>query len=253
MKVQIKILLIASLLLPSLSHAEHIVTDRPDFTESSKVVESSKIQIETGYTFSESENTQEHTLGELLIRISVLPGLEARLGLNSHAFSKEDSIERSGLQDSSIGIKAMVIPEQQAWIPQTAIIAGTTLPTGGNPYRESNLQPGVKVCFGWELSENWALSSNLNYDRSSEAGIAFNQFSQSLSLGWGFMEQWGAYLEAFSFQPDLLGKTDTTYINTGLTYLVSDDVQLDVRAGSGLNGINKDYFIGFGVSNRFKI
>ncbi len=253
MKIQFKTLLIASLLIPSLSHSEPIVTDRPDFTESSQVVELGKIQIEAGYTFSESDTTQGHTLGELLIRIPVLPRLEARLGINSFAFSNEGSTETSGLQDSSIGIKAMILPEQNGWIPQTSLIAGTTLPTGGNPYSESTLQPGVKFCFGWELSENWALSSNLNYDRSSEAGTAFNEFSQSLSLGWGFADQWGAYLEAFSFQPDLAGKVASTYINTGLTYLISDDLQLDARVGSGLNGINKDYFIGFGASSRFKI
>jgi len=37
-----------------------------------------------------------------------------------------------------------------------------------------------------------------------------------------------------------------------LTFLSSDDVQWDIRAGVGLNDAADDYFIGTGVSIRFK-
>ena len=87
----------------------------------------------------------------------------------------------------------------------------------------------MKLCLGWDINEDWALSSNLNYDRASDSGTSFNEFSQSISLSWGFSEYLGAYLEAFAFQPDLEGSDDTAYINTGLNYLINDDLQLDGR------------------------
>jgi hypothetical protein len=253
-----KILLFTSLLLSVLSissvtYAESIVTDRPDFTESPSSVPPGFIQVEAGYTFAKADEFQEHTVGELLIRMPVSQRIEVRLALNSFAFSEASGVKVSGLQDSSIGLKAELIQMQNSLIPQTAIIVSTTLPTGGNPYREDTLQPGMKLCLGWDINEDWALSSNLNYDRASHSGTSFNEFSQSISLAWGFAEYWGAYLEVFSFQPDLAGSDDTSYINTGLTYLVTDDLQLDGRIGQGLNGLDTDYFVGIGVSNQFRI
>ncbi len=43
----------------------------------------------------------------------------------------------------------------------------------------------------------------------------------------------------------------TKCLNTGLTYLVNADFQLDARAGVGLNGEKNDHFVSFGASRRF--
>lgn len=42
------------------------------------------------------------------------------------------------------------------------------------------------------------------------------------------------------------------YFNGGLTFLVNDDIQWDVRAGKCLNDAADDYFVGTGLSIRFK-
>jgi hypothetical protein len=41
------------------------------------------------------------------------------------------------------------------------------------------------------------------------------------------------------------------YLNGGFTYLVSDDIQLDLRAGFGLSDAADDFFAGPGLSIRF--
>mgnify|MGYP003734665153 CR=1 FL=1 len=40
--------------------------------------------------------------------------------------------------------------------------------------------------------------------------------------------------------------------NGGVTYLFSNDVQFDIRAGYGLNDESDDVFIGSGLSVRFR-
>ena len=40
------------------------------------------------------------------------------------------------------------------------------------------------------------------------------------------------------------------YIDGGLLYLVTDNVQLDASVGYGLNELALDYFCGFGVTIR---
>ena len=42
------------------------------------------------------------------------------------------------------------------------------------------------------------------------------------------------------------------YINGGFTYLITNDIQWDIRAGAGLNDAAEDYFIGTGLSIRFR-
>lgn len=42
------------------------------------------------------------------------------------------------------------------------------------------------------------------------------------------------------------------YCDGGLTYLISSDVQWDIRAGLGLNDAADDFFVGTGLSIRFR-
>lgn len=57
----------------------------------------------------------------------------------------------------------------------------------------------------------------------------------------------------FALFPDASDTADTEhYFNGGFTYLVSDDIQWDIRAGKGLNSSADDYFIGTGVSLRYR-
>ena len=67
------------------------------------------------------------------------------------------------------------------------------------------------------------------------------------------MRKFGAYTEWFALFPH---SADTArpehYFNGGFTYLLSDDIQWDIRAGKGLNGAADDYFVGTGVSLRYR-
>jgi len=63
----------------------------------------------------------------------------------------------------------------------------------------------------------------------------------------------GAYTEWFAVFPDSADTQQTEhYFNGGFTYLISNDIQWDVRAGTGLNDAADDFFVGTGVSIRFR-
>jgi hypothetical protein len=42
------------------------------------------------------------------------------------------------------------------------------------------------------------------------------------------------------------------YINGGLMWLLSDDIQWDIRIGKGLSQGSDDYFVGTGMGIRFR-
>lgn len=97
------------------------------------------------------------------------------------------------------------------------------------------------------------MGSNLNYAYLSEEGDRFHQFSGSLALGYKLTEKWGTYIEYFGFVPASKDGPNKSFFDGGFTYLVNDDLQLDARAGIGaFNGESPDYFVGIGMSWRFR-
>lgn len=235
---------------------EPLISDRPDFTESAETVPRNQTQIEAGYTFSRSGSTRDHTIGEVLVRHALNRRVELRVGLNSYQIVRDPiGGNVSGKDDPSIGFKVKLRDGSEKFAlgrPDIALIVATTLPVGSRSLRENRLQPGGKLCLAWPLSSRTGLAANLNYDRASEGGRSFDQFSASASLGYSLSERVGAFVEVYGFSPGSLGGRDTKYFDGGLTYSLNPDFQLDVRAGLGLdNRVAPDYFVGAGVARRF--
>ena len=68
---------------------------------------------------------------------------------------------------------------------------------------------------------------------------------------YSFTDVLGAYVEWFALVPHSADTASTEhYLDGGPTYLFSKDVQLDLRAGVGLNDAAADVFTGIGLSVR---
>jgi hypothetical protein len=229
-----------------------IITDRPDFTESTQTVPRGRVQLESGYTYSRSGTTREHSFGELLVRVAAGGRSEIRVGVNSYIVSHDGVTGRaSGKDDVSLGFKVRLSEGGDGWgRPRVSLIGETAAPSGARAFREAKWQPGLKLLLGWDLSERLGLASNINYASASEGGQRFNQFGGSVSLGYAVNERTGVYAEVFGFRPGSFKGAGTEFFNTGVTRLLHDDLQLDARVGVGLNR-GTDYFAGVGVSRRF--
>jgi hypothetical protein len=234
------------------ARAEPLVTDRPDFTESTETVAPGRLQLEAGYTFTRRDEDIEHSVPEFLLRVGLQERLELRLTLNALAVDVVDA-DAQGFQDLTLGTKIKLVEGAADFDlirPHIGLIVQTTLPTG---LGEDEMQPEVILAFAWDLSDRFSLGSNLNYAYPSENGARFHQFSGSLVLGYQLTEKWGTYIEYFGFVPASLDGPNESFFDGGFTYLVNDDLQLDARAGVGaFNGRSPDYFVGVGVSWRFR-
>ena len=89
---------------------EPMVTDRPDFTESSAAVPKGTVQIEAGGTYVEVEQSDETSLGELLVRWGIVKGLELRIGVGGFAWSDAPEGDASGFE--AFGIGGIVLDDQ---------------------------------------------------------------------------------------------------------------------------------------------
>lgn len=237
------------------SAREPIITDRPDFTESTETVPTGMTQIEAGATFTRVGDERSSSFGEVLVRHALGRKTELRLEVPSFSRTRGAEGRQSGFEDGSIGFKYMLSQGSGGFglkKPRISLIGDTSLPIGSRDFRERKLQPGAKLLLGWDLSERLALSSNLNYAYLSEDGERFGEFSGSLSLGISLTERVGSYIEVFGFFPGG-DRENTRFVNGGFTYLVNPNFQLDTRLGFGLgNDVGgSDTFFGVGVSRRF--
>lgn len=241
---------------PVVAHeAEPLVTDRPDFTESARLIPVRRSQIEAGYTSGRDGNQRSQALGEFLLRVGMARSTEFRLGLSSWTRAHSPEGTTNGWEGASLGVKLRLADGAetagQMARPAMALIVSAIVPSGSPVYRENRLQPEAKLCFAWDLSERLQMSSNLNYGRPVESGVQFGQVGGTLSFGYALTKRVAAYTEYFGFFPEAKGSGNAHFLNGGFTYLVTADYQLDIRAGAGLNHNKPASFFGFGFARRF--
>ncbi len=241
-----------------------LITDRPDFTESPVAVAPGLFQLEGGYTFSRDAGEDTHTLGEILLRIGILPRLEARIGLNSFVVSTgggepagalPTSSPRSvrGLDDVTLAVKVELIrpPPSSPAVPRLGIIAGTSLPTGRSDIGADALQPGVLLAAAWELTGRLGLGTNFGYAYLEDEAGRFDELSGSVVFGFSLTERLGTFAEYFGTFPVGSSRESDNFADAGVTYLLGPSLQLDMRVGLGLDGPRPNYFLGTGASWRW--
>lgn len=240
-----------------------IETDRPDFTEASSTVGRGRIQLEAGYTFirdrSDGTTTKSHSYPEALLRIGMFADwFELRLGQNfsntrTPVVGFVDTL--SGGEDLYLGIK-LALTEQNKYLPETALIVQSLIPTGHPDLTANQMLPGMNYLFGWDiiddcLSAGGSFQANRTID---DVGHYYVEVAQSFTLGYSLTKKLGAYTEWFAFYPCGALAPDVGpqhYFDGGFTYKVTDNLQLDIRAGVGLNRRAEDFFAGSGFAVRY--
>lgn len=238
-----------------------LVTDRPDFTEASSTVGRGVAQLEMGYTFTQNDDagvlTRSHSFPETLLRMGVLAEwFELRFDWN-YAVERNDFgnfVEtESGAEDLTLGVKLGLTPQEYI-LPETAIILQTSVPTGGDAFTSNDVLPGVNFLYGWDLIDDWSLgaSTGLNPTVDDTTTDTYTEFSQSFTINHSWTKRIGSYCEWYVLSPV---NADTRkaehYLDGGVTTLISNDAQWDVRVGVGLNESADDFFAGTGLSIRY--
>jgi len=253
---------LTTLTLAAPTHAQQpLIPDRPDFTEGTSTVGRGVIQIEFGYTLEllrgYGDTGRTHSLGEPLLRLGVLADwLELRVAASpvAHRTTHDGSTSTdTGLEDLYLAIK-LALSDQNGIVPALAILPQTTLPTGTDGFSDDRALPGVNLLYSWDVGDAFSLSGSTQINRGvNEPGDAVADWAQSLSGGFGLGERHGLYGEWFAiFHEGEDGREAEHYVNAGLTWLITGDLQWDIRAGTGLNDATEDLFLGTGLSVRIR-
>lgn len=247
--------------------SEPIVTDRPDFTESTQAVPRGRIQLESGYTFTHDHErgvtTTDHAFPEFLLRIGLADEWELRLGWAGWSLTEEMFHERNehgrrvsrnehadGGTDMTVGFKRHLC-DQDGRRPDLGVIGELSLPTGSGEKSSGDVDPAVKLLWAYDLSERLSLAGNVNVGAPRSERGRFVQSAASISVGYAWTDWLGSYVEYFGVYPNDRGTDAAHYLNGGFAFPVNDNLQFDVRAGLGLNEEADDFFSGVGFSVRW--
>ena len=124
-------------MLASSVMADSIVTDRPDFTESTPDVASGMWHFENGYTSSQGGASSSQTRGEFLLRWGMSYGVEFRFTLPSYQINDASS----GFSDAELGVKLEWM-QANNWLPDSSLILQSSFATGADGFRELDARVG---------------------------------------------------------------------------------------------------------------
>ena len=238
---------------------EPLASDRPDFVEASVTVGRGIRQLEMGYTYLSDESTRltANSYPELLFRAGVLADwLELRIGWNFGSMTQGfDPLSRtvSGAEDLYLGVKLGLTP-QDGILPEMALVPQMTVPTGHPAFTSHQVLPGINWLYGWDITDFLSLgaSTQANMGIDDATQHEFVEFAQAFTFGYTLSEKVGAYTEWFMITPAGADTIPTEhYLDGGVTYRVSNNLQLDIRAGKGVSAASVDYFLGSGAVVRW--
>lgn len=231
-----------------------LVTDRPDFTESTQIVPLGYTQVEIGGTASRDGDVRNVAIGEALVRVGLAPRAEFRLTLPSFVTERSAGMSASGSDDAGLGVKVALHagPETPGSLePSVSLLVGTSLPTGSELFGSRRALPALKFLTSWTITDRLGFASNVNWAHAEDAGAPHNEWSGSGSFAFAFSERVGGYAEYFLFGERASVWQRRDYLNGGVTFLLNDALQLDARAGTRVDRAGDGVFFGLGVSRRF--
>lgn len=242
---------------------EPLTTDRPDFTESSTTVGRGVVQLEMGYLFVESDEAggdriRAHAYPNSLLRVGLFRDwFEIRLGwliLDERTSGGGQRVSTVGSEDLYLGTK-LALTEQCGWRPEMSLILQMTVPTGSAPYTANRVLGGGVWVYSAAINDHWSVGGQTQLNQQIDSvDHVYIEFGQSAVTGVSLTEKIGCFVEWFALLPHSAVAADAEpvhFLDGGFTYLVNNNLQLDLSAGVGLNDDASDYFLGTGLSARF--
>lgn len=234
-----------------------LVTDRPDFTESSKVVGRGIVQLESGTMFefdgAGDERSRTVTAPLALMRLGVSDRVELRLSSDGGVFSAlgqgAGRATTSGGADIELGAKVVLFERAESGFAM-GLIPMLSLPTGSAAMTSGTYDPAVKVTWAKSLQRGFELSGNVNLSGLRDRVGRYAEHAYSVSVGHDLMGSWAMYAEGFGFVTPGRDLGQAWTMNAGVTHPLGNNFQFDVEAGRGVTAAAPDWFLGMGMAVR---
>lgn len=241
-------------------------TDRPDVTESPYTIDPGHIQVETtliGYSRSRADAagvvTDSFEFGTTNIRIGATDNLEFDIVWQPYGIV--DPRRGGGPTERGIG-SVTLRAKYNLWGNDGAAAVGdtalallpyVTIPTDdANGISDSEVGFGLIIPLSVELGNGFGLGLNAAADFTRPGpGLDYDAaFLASASLGYAISDKLGTYGEVV-WQFSRAGDGDIVTLDTGLTYAIGDNWQIDAGINVGVTRAADPIAPFIGIAARF--
>jgi hypothetical protein len=228
-----------------------IETDRPDQTETASLVPKGYFQMENGFSIEDTEPGFIYTHPSTLWKVGVSEFFELRVITEYINIQLDPNPKVDGFLPVQVGFKSKLL-DQKGFIPKTSFIGHLSLPgVASKQFRQTYFAPSLRLAFLHNIAERYSLAYNAGAEWDGET--ARPDFIYSLSLGANIVGGLGIYGELYGNTPQQLADDSELRADAGLTYLISNDVIVDVSGGMGLSDNAPERYVAIGLSYRFKM
>lgn len=235
----------------TMMHISPIETDRPDQTETASLVPKGYFQMENGFSIEDTEPGFIYTHPSTLWKIGVSENFEFRVLTEYINIQLDPNPKVDGLLPIQLGFKSKLL-DQKGIIPKTSFIGHISLPGIASPqFRQTFFAPALRLAFQHSIHERFSVSYNVGAEWDGETPRP--DFIYSLALAANVFGGLGAYIEGYGSMPQQREDDADLRLDGGLTYLVSNDVLVDVSGGIGITDNAPEKYIAVGLSYRFKM
>lgn len=229
-------------------------TDRPDVTESAYTVDAGHVQVELDLaSFTRDHHTPERDGGSdawsvatANIKLGLTNRMDLQLVVPTYNRVRGGA---EGFGDLSLRLKANLWGNDGG-PTALALMPFVKIPTAADGLGNDEMEGGLIIPFAAELPAGWGFGAMAEIDIvASEGGGHHPEFVTSFTFSHDIAGDLGGYLECVSV---LSEKTDwAASFNCGLTYALTDDIQLDAGVNIGLTRAADDLNPFVGLSFRF--
>jgi len=258
--------LLAAPLLAAGAELREMSTDRPDQTESPHTVDAGHWQIETdllNYTRDRDRSgggdvrTSDLSVAALNLKYGLTGRVDLQLMIDPYVSSRvEDRLagtsdKVSGFGDITTRLK-INFWGNYGGPTAFAVMPFVKWPLSVSGVRNGETEGGVIFILGYELPGGWGSAVMTEVDWVSDgAGGRDVEWINSITFAHDLTAKLGGYVELFTVTGNAPGFKWRGQLDVGLTYDLTDSIQLDVGCNFGVTRSAPDYqpFVGF--SRRF--
>ncbi|UVO51430.1 transporter [Sphingomonas sp. SUN019] len=257
------VFLLAALLLvlplPALAQDREMVTDRPDKTESPYTVPAGRVQVELDvatYTRDRSDGFRLETIGvtPVNLKLGLARNTDVQLIVAPYIHQIATDLQ-SGARTKTGGFGDITLRlKQNLWgnddgTTAFGLMPYVTLPTSTNGVGTGKVEFGLIAPLAIKLSDavDLGVMTEIDVVADDDARGHRINFVNSATLGFSLTDKLGLYTEIFTEKGAAWNVTG----DAGITYKLTDELQLDTGLNLGLTDAADDVMAFVGLSRRF--
>lgn len=223
-----------------------IATDRPDQTESPFVTPVNYVQVETGFNIEQIDEAVDVLVyPTMLSKFGISNRFEFRL-ITEQIELREGNNKERGWLPVQVGFKSNLVSQKGA-VPEVSFIGHLVLPEmASENFRAKFYAANFRFLLQHDLCDWMSIGYNLGaeWDGFTPEPTFIYTFTTAFKLS----SRLGMYAEVFGFAPQ--ERAANHQADGGFTWLINNDVQLDLSAGTALTDNAPDYYTALGISFR---